>query len=175
MYLVSTQNHLSSQQTENKNTDESDSDPPTREVPVCILTTYTRFASGFDSLSLILRQSTFQCPNSLQKAYWFFFRSLKSALDFDLPRSLLPFRLELLPLVVNASADVLLEDSLSFLLISWFTRAGKLHYSQWIVYRWLRWKWKTHSPHQKENSKESTHCPPPYHHILLAKSVRSFV
>jgi len=42
--------------TENENTDESESDPPTYKVPPCVLTTYARFASSFDTfLSLILR------------------------------------------------------------------------------------------------------------------------
>jgi len=72
--------------TENENIDESD-DPPACEVPACVLITCARFVSVFDSffLSLIIRQSIFQCPTSLQKAHWFFFRSLNPDLDFDLP------------------------------------------------------------------------------------------
>jgi len=79
--------------TENHSTDEFESDPPAYEVLLdCVLTICARFTSIFYSfLSLILGQSTFQCPNFLQKAHWFFFKSLKSRLDFDLPRSHLPF------------------------------------------------------------------------------------
>ena len=99
------------------------SDPPACEVPPsCELSSCARFTSGFDSLSLNPGQSNFQYPIFLQKAHWFFIY-LKSTLVFDLPRSPLPFRLELLSLTINAYVDVLLEDSLSFLLNSWFTRA----------------------------------------------------
>jgi len=60
--------------TENENTDESESNPSTYEVqPDWVLIICVRFALVFDSLplflSLILRQSTFQCPTSLQKAH----------------------------------------------------------------------------------------------------------
>jgi len=103
----------------NKNTDESESDPLAFEVTACVLITCVRFVSVFDSLSLILGQSIFQCPISLQKAHWFFFRSLKPDLNLDLSRSPLLSRLEPLPLTINAFADVLLEeDYLSFLLTS---------------------------------------------------------
>jgi len=75
--------------TENENTEESESDPSTCEVrPDWVLIICVRFASVFDSfpsiLSLILGQSSFHFPNSLQKAHWFFFRSLNPGLDFDL-------------------------------------------------------------------------------------------
>jgi len=91
--------------TENKNTDESEPDPPACELLVRALTTCASFASSFDSfLSLILSESAFQYSNSLESVHRLFFRSLKPALDFDLPRSPLSFRLELLRLTVNASA-----------------------------------------------------------------------
>jgi len=54
----------------NENIDEFEFDPSTYEVlPDWVLITYVRFASVFDSfflfLSLILGQSTFQCPSYL--------------------------------------------------------------------------------------------------------------
>ena len=58
---------------ENENIDESDSESPSYEVPACVPITCARFASVFHSffLSLIFGQSTFQCPNSLQKGTGF--------------------------------------------------------------------------------------------------------
>jgi len=41
-------------------------------------------------LSLILGQSTFHYPNSLQKTHWFFFRSLNPDLDFNSRKCLCP-------------------------------------------------------------------------------------
>jgi len=103
--------------TEKENTDESESDPPACKVLTdWVLITLARFASVFDSLFLylILEQSTFQCPNSLQKAYWFFFRSPKPGLDFDLPWSPLPFLPKLLPFTVNTSVESLFEEDCLF-------------------------------------------------------------
>jgi len=89
-------------------TDESESNPPACEVPACVLITCLRFASVSNSffLLLILRESTFQCPISLQKAHWFIFRSLKPGLNLDLSLLPLPFQLEALPLTINVSVDV---------------------------------------------------------------------
>ena len=86
----------------------------TCEVPPCVLATCAWFSLGFDSfLSLIHKQSTFQCHN-FAEGILVLLQSLKSTLDFDFPRSHLPFQLALLPLTVNIFADLQLENSLSF-------------------------------------------------------------
>jgi len=84
--------------------------------------------------SPMLPASTPSCfwasDNQLSNILPLYRKHFKPVIDFNLPRSPFPFRLEILPLAVNGSVDVLLEESLSFLL-------NKSSWHLIIVGKWL--------------------------------------